>query len=312
MRRISFFQGLFLALVLLNGSILAAQDSTTYTIKYGDVLDVIAASYDVSVDCLADSSGITNPNQLRPGDTLVINASCPPYDGLALVANPRTTDETEGQGGGGNSLSGGDVSYTVRRGDVLDLIAAAFDVSAACIAEKNELADPHYIDVGDELTISSSCPPYDGLAFVPNPRGGDETTTTDAGQGGGSTTRASGDNTYVVQTGDVLDLIAAAFDVSVQCTAEASGLTDAGQISPGDVIVIDLNCPRYDGEAFVPNPRGGAASNSSSSTTTSSSTESNSTEANSTESTDTGTTDTESSSTESTPPEPTSTEEASG
>ena len=305
MRRLSLFQIIFCSLLVLNGGILAAQDSSTYTIKYGDVLDVIAASYGVSVDCLAEASGITNPNQIRPGDTLVINASCPPYDGLALVANPRTTDETEGQGGGGASLSGGDVTYTVRRGDVLDLIAAAFDVSAPCIAEKSELADPNVIDVGDVLTISASCPPYDGLAFVPNPRGGDETTatSTDAGQGGGSTTIASGDNTYVVQTGDVLDLIAAAFDVSVQCTAEASGLTDANQILPGDVIVIDLNCPRYDGEAFVPNPRGGAISSSPpSSSTTSSSTESNST----------GSTSTESGSTEPSVPEPTSTEEASG
>jgi LysM repeat protein len=259
MSRISIFQKVFWALVLLiaSAAIVHAQDSTTYTIKYGDVLDVIAASYDVSVDCLAEASDIADPNQIRPGDTLVISSACPPYDGLAFVPSPR--EATEGQGGGGPSLSNGDVSYTVRRGDVLDLIAASFDVSAKCIADESELADPNRINIGDELKISASCPPYDGEAFVPNPRNSAETST-DAGQGGGSTVSAGGDNSYVVQTGDVLDLIAASFDVSVQCTAEASGLTDPNRISPGDVIVIDLSCPRYDGDAFVPNPRGGEAS----------------------------------------------------
>ena len=72
MRRMSLFQKVFWTLVLLNGGLVAAQDSTTYTIEYGDVLDVIAASYDVSVDCLAESSDIADPNQVRPGDTLVI------------------------------------------------------------------------------------------------------------------------------------------------------------------------------------------------------------------------------------------------
>ncbi len=255
MRRISLFKKVFWTLVLLNGGLISAQDSTSYTIEYGDVLDVIAASYDVSVDCLAETSGITDPNQVRPGDTLVISAACPPYEGLAFVPSPRS--ETEGQGGGGVSLSGGDVSYTVRHGDVLDLIAATFDVSVACIAEESGIADPNRISIGDELTISSSCPRYDGEAFVPNPRGGDDEAATDgdADQGGGSTA-ASGDNTYIVQRGDVLDLIAASFDVSAQCTAEASGLTDPHRILVGDVIVIDLTCPPYDGDAFVPNPRG--------------------------------------------------------
>jgi LysM repeat protein len=256
MRRISLFQKVFWTLVLLNGGLISAQDSTSYTIEYGDVLDVIAASYDVSVDCLAETSGIADPNQVRPGDTLVISAACPPYEGLAFVLSPR--EETDGQGGGGISLSGGDVSYTVRHGDVLDLIAATFDVSVTCIAEESGVADPNRINAGDELTISASCPRYDGEAFVPNPRG--DQTIADANQGGGSTAAASGDNTYLVQTGDVLDLIAAAFDVSVQCTAEASGLTDPHRILVGDVIVIDLTCPRYDGDAFVPNPRGGTES----------------------------------------------------
>lgn len=254
MRRIALFQKVFWTLVLLNGGLIAAQDSTTYTIEYGDVLDVIAASFDVSVDCLAETSGIEDPNRIRPGDTLVVSAACPPYDGLAFVPSPR--EETDGQGGGGLSLSGGDVSYTVRRGDVLDLIAATFDVSVACIAEESDLADPNRIHPGDELTISSSCPRYDGDAFVPNPR---TEQTASEGQGGGSTTTtpAGGDNTYIVQRGDVLDLIAASFDVSVQCIAEASGLTNPHRILVGDVIVIDLTCPRYDGDAFVPNPRGG-------------------------------------------------------
>jgi LysM repeat protein len=246
---------LLLVLMLIGVGFVFAQDST-YTIEYGDVLDVIAAGFDVDVDCLAESSGIDDPNQIRPGDTLVIRADCPPYTGLAFVASPREearADAELGQGGGSSSASG-DVTYTVRSGDVLDLIAAAYDVDVTCLALANGLPDPNRINKGDELTISPDCPPYSGEAFVPNPRTGARADA-ELGQGGGG----SGDNEYIVQTGDVLDLIAAAYDVSVACTAEASGLADANHIRPGDVIVIDLSCPAYDGEAVVPNPRGASS-----------------------------------------------------
>lgn len=138
----------------------AAAQSSTYTVEYGDILDVLAAGFDASVACIAEASGIANPNKLRPGDVLRINGTCPPYDG----AIPIQRDESDSdQGGSSSSSRSGD--YMVARGDVVDLIAARNNVQVACLAEANDLAPRMLIFPGDELVIPTNCPPYDGEAL---------------------------------------------------------------------------------------------------------------------------------------------------
>ena len=81
---------MLIVLIILGAATVTAQDST-YTVEYGDVLDVIAAGFDVSVACLAEESGIANPNDVRPGQTLIISRSCPPYDGLIPIEREADT-----------------------------------------------------------------------------------------------------------------------------------------------------------------------------------------------------------------------------
>lgn len=230
------------ALVWLMGAAIAlAQDSdSSYTVQYGDVLDVIAASMDMSAQCIAEQSGLENPNNLRPGDTLVFSAACPPYDGLIPIE--RADDEDADQGGGGsvNAQSADSGDYIVERNDVLDSIAATFDVSVGCLAEANGLTYPHTIYVGDALTIDLDCPPYDGVDFVRQPRA--EASQLQQGGGGGAT--------YIVKIGDTLDSIGAEFDVSPSCLGESNELVNPGRIFPGDEIALDPNCPPYDGLAL--------------------------------------------------------------
>lgn len=236
---------LILALILLLILVVpgaSAQDET-YTVQYGDVLDLIAAAFDVAADCIAEASGLDNPNQLRPGDVLVIPDDCPPYDGQAIVPNSvvPADEESAGQGGGGSAAREGD--YVVEQGDVLDVIAAAFDASVSCIAEASGLEDANRIFPGDVLTIPADCPPYDGVAFVP------VANDAEAGQGGGGGAASARGDTYTVRFGDVLDLIGARFNVSAFCLAEVNGLENPGRIYPGDEIIIDASCPPYDGLA---------------------------------------------------------------
>lgn len=240
MTRLALLILLIVTLIGISG--VTAQDST-YTLKYGDVLDVIAASFNVSVDCLAQSSGIDNPNKVRPGDTLIIDHTCPPYNGAIPIAQePATaTDKTSGQGGGGASSSastGSGNSYTVERGDVLDLVAAAFDVDVNCLASANDLGQRMQIFPGDVLTIDMSCPRYDGEAFVPQPR---EDLAMGQGGGGGG----GGGSTYIVRVGDYLEKIAATYNVETTCLGEANNLANPGRIFPGDEIVIATNCPSF-------------------------------------------------------------------
>lgn len=250
MMRSPRFLSVILIVCLLLGSgfsVFAQETGSSYTVQYGDVLDIIASSLDVSVDCIAEASNITNPNRLRPGDTLVIPADCPPYAGVSAVS-VSTTSSAQSEGQGGGSASGD--SYIVQRGDLLDSIAARFDVSVTCLAEANQLSNPRRIFPGDSLVIDLSCPLYTGSAPVLNPRNPE-----DLGQGGGG---AAGDRQYQVQRGDTLDGISARYDVDVACTAEASGITNAARIKIGDTVIIDFSCPRYSGFAVVTNPRDGS------------------------------------------------------
>ena len=241
MTRLALLIVLMVTLIGISG--VTAQDST-YTLQYGDVLDVIAASFDLSVNCLAEASGIDNPNKVRPGDTLIIDRSCPPYDGLIQIAREADMDaDADSDQGGGSAASNSSSSsrsssgdgYTVVRGDVLDLIAAAFDVDVMCLAEANDLGGRMLIFPGDVLTIDMSCPRYDGEAFVPQPR--EELAL---GQGGG------GGSAYIVRVGDYLEKIAARFNVETACLGESNGLTNPGRIFPGDEITIATNCPPFE------------------------------------------------------------------
>jgi LysM repeat protein len=234
---------LFVALIGI--SVVTAQDST-YTLQYGDVLDVIAASFDVSVSCLAEASGIDNPNKVRPGDTLIIDRTCPSYDGLIEIprepgaADDVDADESDQGGAATTSSSGGGDGYTVQRGDVLDTIAAAFDVDVMCLATANNMADPGELFIGDVLAIDLSCPRYDGEAFVTQPR--EELAL---GQGGGA-----GGSTYFIRVGDYLDRISAQYNIDTACLAEENGLSNPNRIFPGDQIEIVTNCPPYQGSAL--------------------------------------------------------------
>ncbi len=244
---------LLVAVVGVGVGIVTAQEST-YTVEYGDVLDVIAASMDMDADCIAENSRLDNPNELRPGDTLIFSPDCPPYDGLIPIVRETSAqddtgaDEDAGQGGGGaaqTATTSGGSAYVVQQGDVLDLIAAAHDVSVRCLAQANNLSNAGRIFPGDELVIDLDCPRYDGEAFVTNPREGVNDLSA-LGQGGGG----GGTRTYIVEVGDVLDLIAAQVNLSASCLAEANNLENPGRIFPGDEIVIDPGCPPYDGLAL--------------------------------------------------------------
>ena len=225
------------ALVWLMGAAIAlAQDSdSSYTVQYGDVLDIIAASMDMSAQCIAELSELENPNQMRPGDTLVFSPSCPPYDGLIPIERDEAAEEERVSA---QVASSGD--YTVERNDVLDSIAATFDVSVGCLAEANGLTAPYMLYVGDALTIDLDCPPYDGVDFVRQPRA--DASQLQQGGGGGAT--------YIVKVGDTLDSIGAEFDVSPSCLGESNELENPGRIFPGDEIALDPNCPPYDGLAL--------------------------------------------------------------
>ena len=93
----------------------------TYTVKSGDTLSEIAASWGVSVDDLASYNGIKNPNVVNVGQ---------------VIKKPG---------------SGSSDTYTVKKGDTLSEIAAMWNISASDLAAYNGIKDPDVINVGQVI-----------------------------------------------------------------------------------------------------------------------------------------------------------------
>ncbi len=68
------------------------------------------------------------------------------------------------------------------------------------------------------------------------------------------------DVSYTAEEGDTLDSIGALFDVDTFCLAATNGMDESTVVRSGDVLLITVDCPNYDGatEVLFPRPLEGA------------------------------------------------------
>ena len=110
----------------------------SYTVKSGDTLSGIAAAYGVSLQSLIDANPqISNPNLIYPGQNINI-----PGGGSASGTT------------GGGTASTASSSYTVKSGDTLSGIAAAYGVSLQSLIDANpQISNPNLIYPGQSINI---------------------------------------------------------------------------------------------------------------------------------------------------------------
>lgn len=214
-----------------------------HTVREGESIELIAAFYDVSASCLTDLNGLFPTDTLNPGDTLLVSDICPRYDGELPVTNPRGASavtqevpiplETTPMPAPTQEIAvTGEASavqtYTVVRGDSLNLIARRLNISAEAIRLVNLLPPGARLTPGMELIIPLGAPAYGLYPALEN-----------VAQGAGAT--------YIIQPGDALDLIAAYFNIDLACLAERSGISNPQRIFPGQSLLLPLDCPPYSG-----------------------------------------------------------------
>ncbi|MDG1851616.1 MAG: LysM peptidoglycan-binding domain-containing protein, partial [Gammaproteobacteria bacterium] len=112
-----------------------------------------------------------------------------------------------------------DVSYTVRRGDSLSVIADRYDTSISELVAINQLRDRNRIRVGQTL-------------LLPQPDG--EMPTLLVNNGGPLTIPSSGD--YEVQHGDTVSIIAKRYRVPLATVVALNNLDSRGTIYPGQLL----------------------------------------------------------------------------
>jgi LysM repeat protein len=148
-----------LLILLAATSFAAAQDgANTYIVVPGDTFDTIARRLDISLDAILQANELTRSSAIFPGDALIIPANAPPYG----YVPPRSA---------GRSGAAAGRLYVVQLGDVLDLIAAYYNVDLACLLENNAALNPIRLRPGDVLLIPTTCPPYAGLSTAGRVRG---------------------------------------------------------------------------------------------------------------------------------------------
>jgi LysM repeat protein len=238
---------------LLVGSVLVslvAAFSVDYTVESGDTLGKIAREQGVSLSDLIAANGISNPNQIFPGQVLVI--------------------------------PGSDEIYVVAAGDTLGRIASKHGTSVTAIAQANNISNTNLIRVGQQLVISSSGSGSgpeegdgsDGGEDISDRSGNKhivrkgETVAQIAALYTGVTVEdivsangiingviytgtalylggpgyvasgTSGETSYTVGRGDRLSDIAHAFGVSLSTLTSTNGISDANLIRTGQILTV--------------------------------------------------------------------------
>lgn len=235
-----------LALLLLGSISVWAQDTDDdtdtslpitedvgYIVRSGDTLDGIGAIFDVSPTCIAEENDITNPAGLLVGDVLQIRISCPRYgedprdtgQQTVLIAREVSTFEDDCEG------------YRVQRNDSLDLIAFELDIAPLSLAAANDLVAPFTLEINQCLTVPEDAPSYEVVPALAGVNG-TPLSEEDLQAGGGV-------GTYVIQPGDVLDLVAQELDVSLEALLIFNDIEDAAALTAGTVIFIPADAPAY-------------------------------------------------------------------
>jgi LysM repeat protein len=119
-----------------------AEAASAYIVRPGDTLGTIAARYGVSATALARANGITNPDRIYIGQSLVIPGKSGSAGNPAVPKPPSTAPATG--------------VYIVQRGDTLGSIAARYRTTVQKLMTLNGISNPNRIWAGQRLKVTGS------------------------------------------------------------------------------------------------------------------------------------------------------------
>jgi LysM repeat protein len=210
MRGIRFRYGalaLVLVSVLLLPGMAEADSGTRYIVRSGDGLGSIARTYGVSISSIMQANGLSNPDFIWAGETLIIPGASGGGGGAA--------------GGTGNSSAGSGGTYVVQLGDTLGDIAASHGVTVAALIRANGIDNPDMLYSGQRLVIP-------GGATSSSSQIGSSSSASSA-----SSSSSGGSGYYTVKSGDTLGNVAARYSTSAAAIARTNGLTSPDMIYTG-------------------------------------------------------------------------------
>ena len=171
-----------------------AADARFYVVEEGDIVSALATEFGVTVADIKDANPLVALDRIAVGQRLVIPEA---------TVLPEPEDE--------NALY-----HTVRTGETLNGIAAAYGVDPLQIARLNNLREPDELAINQRLKL-----PDDAALVLP-----EEAPPPGAGV------------THIVQAGETLSSIALYYEVSVLTLVQANSLADEDQLDAGQALFI--------------------------------------------------------------------------
>lgn len=198
-----------------------------HTVRPGDTVGKLADTYGSSVDAVIEANGLNASALIRVGQVLVVPVrlsspatSMPTVTPLVPVATvtpfvpqPTTT------------------IYVVQSGDTLGRIAVRFNSTVTTLSQLNGITNPNLIRVGQRLTIPVSGA-GDGSSQPPVVIVTQQVVVT------ATPASTTGQQTYVVRSGDTLFRIALRFGVPLSRLTQANEIANPNVVYVGQVLVI--------------------------------------------------------------------------
>jgi LysM repeat protein len=116
---------------------------TTYVVRSGDTLSVIAGQFGVSVEEIMAANNLSDA-MIQVGQELLI-----PVEAPTPASSPEASQSPEAQA----TQVSDTATYVVQAGDSLSEIASRFNVSLAALMEANGISNPDTLREGQELVI---------------------------------------------------------------------------------------------------------------------------------------------------------------
>jgi LysM repeat protein len=117
---------------------------TTYIVRTGDTLSLIAGQFGITVDSIMEVNGLTDYT-IQVGQELLI-----PVEVEEPTSSPAAAETPEAEA---TVQPAATRTYVVRSGDSLSAIAQRFGISQQALMEANDITNPDAIREGQELVI---------------------------------------------------------------------------------------------------------------------------------------------------------------
>ena len=194
--------------------------AASYLVREGDTLWQIAQNFGVDIDKLMDDNGIASAGVIYPGQRLIVD-----YD----LFEDSTEDDSY-------------IYYVVRSGDILWSIAQEHNTTVEELVELNSIGSGYEIYIGQELRV-----PVDVEEEDDNQESSRSWRDRFWRSWRDRFSRSSEDKStsivdyyYEVQEDDRIWSIANHFGVKIADLMEANELSDANDLSEGDLLVVSL------------------------------------------------------------------------